>query len=190
MYENLELLIGLHGGEGPVSLFGDILWKRQSGKKCSAGIKLRMKDKGMREETIKKIFLYSNIPVHNMFSSDPDYLIHKDHVSGPPELPNKLGLIKNYHEGGKKCKVTFRLLKEIAKNSQNVTIVGDFNNWDVSMSPMTRLANGDFVITMDLESRRTYRFRYLIDGHRWENDLYADIFVRNNYGSKDSVVIV
>jgi hypothetical protein len=192
MYENLELLVELPG-EGPVSLFGDIVWKKQNGKKCSAGIKFRMKDKGMQEEAIRKIFSYSNIPAHNMFDSDPDYIINEDAVSeqaGPPEPPCKLGFIKQYHEGGKKCKVTFRLLRETAKNPQSVTLVGDFNNWDVSISPMTRLANGDFVITLDLDSRRTYRFKYLIDGQRWENDIYADIFIRNNYGSKDSVVIV
>jgi hypothetical protein len=193
MYENLELIIGLPGSEGPVSLFGDILWKRQNGKRCFAGIKFRMKDKNMQGDAIKRIFSYSNIPAHDMFSIDPDYIIYKETKKipqKPVEASNKLGFIKQYNEDRTKCKVTFRLLREAAKNSQTVTIAGDFNNWELYKSPMTRLQNGDFVITLDLDSGNSYRFRYLIDRHRWENDLYADRFVRNKYGFKDSVVIV
>ncbi len=55
---------------------------------------------------------------------------------------------------------------------------------------MTRLENGDFIITIDLDSKGEYKFRYLIDGLRWEIDWYADKFVPNDLGSKDSVVIV
>lgn len=193
MYEYLELIIGLPGGEGPVSLFGDILWKKQNGKRCSAGIKFRMKDKGMQENALKKMFSYTNIPVQNMYSNDPDYIIHKDTqkiLIKPLRLPDKLGFIKQYNADRSKCKITFRLLRETAKNSQTVTIVGDFNNWETFKSPMTRLQNGDFVITLDLDCGRSYRFRYLIDSHHWENDLYADRFVKNDHGSKDSVVVV
>ena len=35
---------------------------------------------------------------------------------------------------------------------------------------------------------RAYRFRYLLDGHRWENDWDADAYVPNGFGSDDSVV--
>lgn len=193
MYEYLELIIGLPGGEGTVSLFGDILWKKQNGKRCSAGIKFRMKDKSMEENVLRKIFSYTNIPVQDVYSNDPDYTFHKDTQKiflKPLRLPDKLGFIKQYNKDRSKCKVTFRLLRETAKNSQSVTIVGDFNNWEASISPMTRLQNGDFVITLDLDCGRSYRFRYLIDSHYWENDLYADRFVKNDHGSKDSVVVV
>jgi hypothetical protein len=37
---------------------------------------------------------------------------------------------------------------------------------------------------------RAYRFRYLLDGVRWENDWHADDYVLNVHGSHDSVVIV
>jgi 1,4-alpha-glucan branching enzyme len=132
-----------------------------------------------------------------MFSNDTDYIIHEKTEKTPAAgtagfsgLPNMLGFIKEYYESGTKCKVTFRLPRERADNIKNVAIVGDFNNWDTSKSLMTRLGNGDYVITMDLDSNAEYRFRYLIDGHRWENDWYADRFAPNGLGSKDSVVIV
>ncbi|MBI5057243.1 MAG: PilZ domain-containing protein [Nitrospirae bacterium] len=193
MYENLELLIGLPGKGDSVSLSGDVLWKNQDGKRCSAGVKFRMKDKAVQEEALAKIFSASNVPEIDMYNCDWEYKIHKEAEKKNKKallLPNKLGFIKQYNGDGKKCKVTFRLLKEMAKNSQNVALAGEFNNWDASKSPMTRLDNGDFVITLELFCKRRYRFKYLIDGQRWENDWYADRFVRNDEGSKDSVVIV
>jgi hypothetical protein len=201
LYENLELIVEVPVSGDTFSLFGDIVWKRQAGKRCLAGIKFRMKDKNMQEEAVERIFVSSNIPVSAVYGKDPDYLIRqatgkisRSQTTGsyemPPEPPYKLGFIKQYHDNGNKCKVTFRLLREAAMNTQNVRIVGDFNNWDASQSPMTRLGNGDFVITIDLPSKKEYRYRYLIDGNRWENDWYADKFVLNEFGSKDSVVIV
>jgi CHAD domain-containing protein len=47
---------------------------------------------------------------------------------------------------------------------------------------------GGFVRTVQLEAGRVYRFRYLLDGHRWENDWAADRYVPNVYGSDDSIV--
>lgn len=201
LYENLELVVELFGSGDTVTIFGDIMWKRQDGKKCRAGIKFRMKDKNMQKSLIERVYAASKIPVSEIYARDPDYIICEavEKVSVyqpavlhelPPEPLHKLGFIKQYHDSGAKCRVTFRLLREAARNTQNVRIVGDFNNWDTSQSPMTQLRNGDFVITMDLPSKREYRYRYLLDGHRWENDWYADKFVPNEFGSKDSVVIV
>jgi hypothetical protein len=45
-----------------------------------------------------------------------------------------------------------------------------------------------FEATTRLPYGKAYRFRYLIDGHRWENDWAADAYVANEYGGDDSVV--
>lgn len=196
LYEYLELVIEPQDSGHPVSLFGDIVWKKQDGKGCAAGIKFRMKDKRLQESLIQQIFISVNIPLDRMYSSDTDYpAIYGKAVSPADQdinlIPeNKLGIIRQYHENGNVCRVTFRLLGEIARKTEHATIVGDFNDWDITRSPMTRLRNGDFVIAIDLPSRGEYRFRYLLDGQRWENDLYADRFVKNRLGSKVSVVIV
>jgi 1,4-alpha-glucan branching enzyme len=71
-----------------------------------------------------------------------------------------------------------------------VTIVGDFNNWNLTENKMKKLKNGDFTLTMDLPCSREYRFRYLIDSNRWENDWFADKYLPNNFGADDSVVVV
>ena len=46
---------------------------------------------------------------------------------------------------------------------------------------------GDWLLTVTL-APGTYRFRYLLDGQRWENDWAADDYVDNTYGGQDSVV--
>ena len=41
-----------------------------------------------------------------------------------------------------------------------------------------------------MDSGRQYRFRYLFDEGRWENDWAADDYVANEFGGEDSVVVV
>ena len=43
-------------------------------------------------------------------------------------------------------------------------------------------------MTLKLEAGREYEFRYLIDGNEWRNDWYADEYVLNAFGSKNSVI--
>jgi purine-binding chemotaxis protein CheW len=107
----------------------------------------------------------------------------------PSELTPKLGFVKQYLENDE-CKVTFRLSREVANYSQNITLVGDFNDWNTTAAPMTQLEDGSFQITLILGPAMLYKFRYLVDGHRWENDSYADNYIANDYGWHDSAVIV
>jgi hypothetical protein len=100
------------------------------------------------------------------------------------------GFSKEYSISRRLCKVTFRLPAAAAPAARKVTIVGDFNDWDKETTLLKRQDNGDFAVTLDLSAGREYRFRYLIDGHRWENDWRADKYVRSPYGGDDSVVSV
>jgi hypothetical protein len=43
-------------------------------------------------------------------------------------------------------------------------------------------------VMVPLMPGRTYRFRYLIDDARWENDWEADDYVDNAHGGQDSLV--
>ncbi len=102
-----------------------------------------------------------------------------------------MNIKNNYLKTMPKCRVTFRLPKEAAPEAQNVTIVGDFNDWNTNGTLMKRLKNGTFAVTIDLERDREYQFRYLIDYARWENDWNADKYVSTSYGdSENSVVVV
>ena len=44
--------------------------------------------------------------------------------------------------------------------------------------------------SLSLKPESEYKFKYLIDGEKWENDYKADAYVPNVFGTKDSVVIV
>ncbi len=89
------------------------------------------------------------------------------------------------------CKVTFRLNKKQAKSAKSVHIVGEFNNWNVSATPMKRLKKGAFNAVIDLEKGREYQFRYLLNGTDWANDWNADRYVPTPYeDAENSVVIV
>jgi 1,4-alpha-glucan branching enzyme len=84
------------------------------------------------------------------------------------------------------CKVTFELPKDVA--AEKAYLVGDFNGWDRRATPMRRLSDGRYKITLDLQPQQTYQFRYLLDG-TWDNDWQADAYVANPYGSENSVVL-
>ncbi len=100
------------------------------------------------------------------------------------------GLEKKYLKQGSLCSVTFVLPKEAAPDAGSVCILGEFNNWSPDAHPLVRREAGDFVITQELEAGRPYRFRYVIDGWKYENDWFADRYEPNPYGGEDSVVDV
>ena len=66
--------------------------------------------------------------------------------------------------------------------------MGDFNNWDETATPMKKLKNGSFKVTLELEPEREYRFRYLVDGNQWHNDWDADRYEPNPFSGDNSVV--
>ena len=71
-----------------------------------------------------------------------------------------------------------------------MTVAGDFNDWNTSAHPLKCRTNGSFSVTISLKPGQDYRFRYLLDGERWENDPAADDYLPNPFGSEDSVVKV
>jgi 1,4-alpha-glucan branching enzyme len=73
--------------------------------------------------------------------------------------------------------------------AERVNLVGDFNDWDTTVTPMTRnRSDANWKVTIDLPVGKRYSFRYLVDGKEWLNDWRADDHVDNPYGSYDSVV--
>jgi 1,4-alpha-glucan branching enzyme len=103
-------------------------------------------------------------------------------------IHDKQGNIKKqYYKPKPLCKITFRLPKEAAEGAETVTIVGDFNNWNVTETPMKRLKCGDFTLALELPCNREFNFRYLIDSCRWEEDWFADKYVPDESEDDSSV---
>ena len=65
-------------------------------------------------------------------------------------------------------------------------LVGEFTDWMQSPVPMARCDDG-FEVTVSLAPARSYRYKYLLDGTQWVNDLVADRYVENEFGGYDSV---
>ena len=84
--------------------------------------------------------------------------------------------------------VTFSLPGEVGAG--NVALCGDFNGWSTDNIALRRGGDGAWQVTLPLEPGQSYRFRYLLDGERWENAWQADRYEPNPFGSTNSVVIV
>lgn len=83
--------------------------------------------------------------------------------------------------------VTFSLPAEIAADL--VSLCGEFNGWSTDAQQLQRNGDNAWEATLALEPG-TYRYRYLLDGYRWENAWQADGYAPNPYGSDDSIVVV
>ncbi len=83
-------------------------------------------------------------------------------------------------------KVTFELPAQV--EAKQAVIVGEFNDWDPTATPMKRKRDGSFSASLNLESGKEYRFKYWLDKARWENDPNPDGLVPNIFGTQDSLI--
>ena len=88
--------------------------------------------------------------------------------------------------GRGKVRVTFTMPK--LEDAKQLFLVGDFNNWSVSKTPMTRADDGTWSVALTLDDGRQYEYRYFADNQVWHNDWAADALVKNSFGSENSVV--
>ena len=96
-----------------------------------------------------------------------------------------MAITKQYLKSKPVCKVTFTVPAEEAKE---VKVVGSFNGWDTKKNPLKKLKNGSFKGTIDLESEKSYEFRYVIDGN-YVNDEQADAFAWNDFAWDENGVL-
>ena len=85
-----------------------------------------------------------------------------------------------------KARVTFTV--DAGVGAQTAAVCGDWNGWLTDADVMRRDAEGGFSLTVELHAGRAYRFRYFLDGQRWDNDWAADAYVPSSFGGDDSVV--
>ena len=95
---------------------------------------------------------------------------------------------KAYTRTGKSCRVTFYLSAEVG--AENAALCGEFNDWNKEAAPMKRKKDGTFYASVFLTPGNSYRYRFLLDGNRWENDWNAETYLPNEHGTDDSVVKV
>lgn len=85
------------------------------------------------------------------------------------------------------CKITFSIPAEWAE--KEVAVAGDFNDWNTNSDKLEK-KNGKWTGLVRVKPENEYKFKYYIDGERWENDDAADYYTGNEFGTEDSVVAV
>jgi 1,4-alpha-glucan branching enzyme len=101
-----------------------------------------------------------------------------------------MSLTKKYLKSKPICKVTFNVPKELAAGSKKIGLVGEFNEWNLKKPiPLKGLKNGSFKVTVDLETGKSYEFRYLLDGKKWENDDAADAYAPTGVSHEENSVV-
>ncbi|MEO8341577.1 MAG: isoamylase early set domain-containing protein [Nitrospirota bacterium] len=67
-----------------------------------------------------------------------------------------------------------------------VTLVGDFNKWDLKARPFKRDAGRLWKVTVRLEPG-TYQYKFVVNGERWEEDPLNLHRVLNEHGTFNSI---
>ncbi len=102
-----------------------------------------------------------------------------------------MAITKQYLKSKPVCKVTFKLPKEVVGDANKVSVVGNFNDWDLDKDPMKKVKkDGSFSLALNFDKDQEVSFRYYIDGERWENDPDADRFVVSEFGDSENCVLV
>lgn len=97
-------------------------------------------------------------------------------------------LKKSYTRTKRSCRVTFYLPAEV--RASQVSLCGEFNQWNPDAHVMSRKKDGTFYVSLYLDAGASYRYRFFLDGERWENDWEAEAYVPNDHGSEDSLITV
>ena len=84
-----------------------------------------------------------------------------------------------------KRRVTFSLS---APTAHEVSLGGNFNNWDAVSHPLKKDANGVWKKTLLLGPAR-YEYKFLVDGD-WKNDPKNDNTCPNSFGTQNNVINV
>jgi hypothetical protein len=78
----------------------------------------------------------------------------------------------------------------VAPNASRVALVGDFNAWDPAATPLVRQGDGSVWSTRVTLSPGRHVYSFVLDGTRWVSDPQAPLEPANEFGFRNSVVVV
>lgn len=88
-------------------------------------------------------------------------------------------------KGTERLTVTFALPADGIEG--DIAVVGDFNEWDPTASPLLP-HDGWLTASVVMAPGRQYRFRYLAAGGRWFNDPEVGAYEPNGMGDENSLL--
>jgi len=77
----------------------------------------------------------------------------------------------------------------VASDAQSVSLVGDFNDWDPSASPLERGEGGVWSVVLPLRTGQ-FTYSFLVDGREWRADPAALRAAGEDFGRPSSVLLV
>lgn len=78
----------------------------------------------------------------------------------------------------------------VAPGASQVTVVGDFNDWNPTAHPMERTpTGGTWTVTVPLDAGR-HEYSFVVDGKHWMPDPTAPLAPNDGFGGANSVLLV
>jgi hypothetical protein len=78
----------------------------------------------------------------------------------------------------------------VAPSAHDVALVGDFNGWNPSATPLVRDAAGSaWMVTVPLAAG-TYQYAFVLDGHAWLADPAGGLAIEDEFGTPSSLLTV
>ncbi|ANW95674.1 glycoside hydrolase [Wenyingzhuangia fucanilytica] len=96
-----------------------------------------------------------------------------------------MAITKKFLKSKPVCKVTFSIS---APEATEVVLVGDFNEWDSTTTPLKKLKNGTFKVVVDLETEKSYEYKYILDGE-YVNDDEPEALIFNEYANAENSLV-
>ncbi|SFD12314.1 isoamylase early set domain-containing protein [Pseudoalteromonas denitrificans] len=93
-------------------------------------------------------------------------------------------LTKKFFKTKQEAEVTFEFN---ISNVKKVQLVAEFNDWqpiDMKFNKKDKV----YRTKIRLPKNKDFHFRYLVNENKWENDHHADAYIKNSFGSDNSVV--
>ncbi len=97
-----------------------------------------------------------------------------------------MAITKQYLKSKPICKVTFSVE---ASEANNVSVAGEFNEWNTEATVLKKLKNGSFKGSINLPKDSQFQFKYVVDG-QWTNETEADGYQWSDFASAENSVIV
>ena len=77
----------------------------------------------------------------------------------------------------------------VAPSATRVALVGEFNDWDATATPMARAAGGAWHVALPLANGR-HVYAFVVDGSSWVADPQAPLAPERWFGARNSVLLV
>jgi hypothetical protein len=78
----------------------------------------------------------------------------------------------------------------VAPDARNVSVVGDFNNWNRATTVLAPSGNNGVWITSVALPPGRHEYAFIVDGERWMPDPLASVTIHDDFGTASSIVTV